>query len=209
MTISLKALRSLAKLNLGENCYKTYLAIIEPSIKSMVLNTLEDWRIAESNVTQMVMKCKGVYKGDYVFTQLSDDASEKFSEEVDVNLFNKIKKWGFKDKIVYLKKEGIVPSSVYVFLANAARIRNRLHDPPIDSMFSEEDFLIFYYARALTDQVHLVYMGKISDDSIETRLRSNVEVAAKRLLQRFAPPSKTSTTFQTHVEIGRKKTNSN
>ena len=209
MTISLKDLRSLAELNLGEDCYKTYLAIIEPNIKSMVLNTLEDWRMTESNVTQMVMKSRGVYKGEYVFIQLGDDASEKFPEEVDADLFNEIKMWGFKRKISYLKKEGIIPTSVYAFLANTAEIRNRLHNPSIGPMFSEEDLLIFQYANSLTDQVHLVYMGRIGDSSIETRIRSNVEVAAKHLLQRFAPPSKTSTTFQTHVEIGRKKTNSN
>ena len=57
----------------------------------------------ESNITQMAMIRKGVFKTDIIFISIGK-WDDKFHKDVDKDLFYKIKKWGLKRKIDYLKK---------------------------------------------------------------------------------------------------------
>lgn len=181
--MSIKKLRKIAELNLCENCYGTYKAILEPTIKQWLFKPLNDWRQVESDITQMVMKLKGVFKTDKIFLSLDEDSNEKYANEVDVKTFRKISYgWGFKKKIQYLKKKGVLQDSSYNLLYRVNQIRNRIHDPFKE--FSEQDFALFYWASAITRQIHsATVFSKL--EHISENLKSNAENLAQQLLSRI------------------------
>lgn len=60
---TIENLRSFAKLNMSPSCFRHYEMFIEPTIKYWLFNPIDDWRDVESNITQMVMITKEVFKG--------------------------------------------------------------------------------------------------------------------------------------------------
>ena len=155
--------------------------MIEPGIRPL-LQPLSDWRETESMITQMVMKHKGVFKGDLIFISIDEDIDEKFSNEVDVEAFNKIKKWSIKRKFDYLLKHGILQNSSYEFLNKVREIRNKIHEPFYN--FSEKDMTLFNYSRYITGQIHPAIMYK-SIEKYTARLISNAEKIAEQMLHEF------------------------
>src|SRR5438128_10759145 len=94
---SLMSLRKFAELNLCKECYPKYLALIERNVEAMLLDSFHDWRSAESIVTQMVMRQKGMFKTGSTIIYLSENDSPS-EELVDVTEYKKVKFWDFKDK---------------------------------------------------------------------------------------------------------------
>ncbi|UCE16180.1 MAG: hypothetical protein JSV12_00740 [Candidatus Bathyarchaeota archaeon] len=181
--MSLKRLRKIAELNLCENCYEKYKAILEPSIKQWLFQPLPDWRAVESYITQMVMKLEGVFKTDVIFISLDEDSNEKYANEVDVEAFQKIKYgWSLRDKIKYLKKMGILHDFSYNLLDRVREIRNRIHDEFYE--FSENDLILFHWARTITSQIHWATMFPLNKETSEN-VRSNAEKLAEQLLQKL------------------------
>jgi len=180
--MSINDLRKLAELNLCEKCYQKYLALLEPSIKSLSFNPLSDWRKVESYITLLVMKREGVFKSDTIFISIDEDANEKFADEVDVRAFQKIKKLGFKKKIDYLHKNGILQESSHKFLNRVREIRNRIHD--MFSEFSEKDLALFHWAKAVTSQIYYAIMVDWKEN-ISENMKSNAENLAQQLLLRI------------------------
>ena len=127
--------------------------MLEPTIKRRLLNPLSDWANVESNITQMVMKLKGVFKTDVIVLSLDDYSNEKHADEVDVKTFQEIKyRWGFKEKIQYLKKERVLGESSYNFLYKLSNIRNKIHEE--FNEFTEQDLNLFRWADSITFQIH-------------------------------------------------------
>jgi hypothetical protein len=96
---TIEDLRRFAELNLCKDCFQKYTMLIEGTIKNWLSQPISDWRQAESYVTQMVMKTKGVFKGKTIIISLDEGDEEKCADEVDVKAFGEIKKWTFKWKI--------------------------------------------------------------------------------------------------------------
>ena len=181
--MSLKRLRIIAELNLCENCYKNYKAMLEPTIKKWLLNPLTEWANVESNITQMVMKLKGVFKTDVIFLTLDDNSDEKYDDEVDVKTFQEIKRhWGFKRKIKYLRDEGVLGDSSYSLLFRLSNIRNKIHEE--FSEFSEQDLNLFRRAHTITYQIHHATMFK-PPEGISERLKPTAEKSAEQMLSKF------------------------
>ena len=181
--MSLKNLRKIAELNLCENCYEKYKAILEPTMKKWLLNPLSDWRNVESNITQMVMKLKGVFKTDLIFMSLDEDSNEKYANEVDVKTFQEIKhRWGFKKKIKYLKDKGVLQDSSYNFLYKVSDIRNKIHE--LFDGFSEQDLNLFRWADAITSQIYYATMFKWGENT-SSNTKANAEKVAEQMLSKI------------------------
>lgn len=84
---TIEGLRKLAELNLCGDCFQKYKMLIEPSIKNWLSKPISKWREAESYITQMVMKTKGVFKGKTTIISFDESEEEKVADEVDVKAF--------------------------------------------------------------------------------------------------------------------------
>lgn len=175
---TIEDLRKLAELNLCERCFQEYKALIEPTIEGWLLVPLADWRQVEAEVTQMVMKTEGVFKGKKFFCNLTECVAEKYPDDVDGNAFREAKKlWRFKDKIEYLRDKGILKDSSYNLLKTANKIRNQIHDL---SGFSKQDYTWFTVAHLITNHIWSAMVeGK---DDLSTCI-SNAEKIAEQWLK--------------------------
>ena len=174
--ITIEDLRRTAELTFCENCFQKYKAMIEPTIRDWLFNPLSDWSEVESQVTQIVMKTKGIFKGEEIFISLDEGSNEECSDEVDVNGFNVIKRWRFKWKIDYLRKEEILKGSSYKVLDKAREIRNNIHDPY--ASYSEHDRTLFYIANVITDKIWratMVEMGEDTSNDLKSKAEKNAE----------------------------------
>jgi len=158
------------------------MSMLEPTIKRWLLNPLSDWANVESNITQMVMKLKGVFKTDVIVLSLDDDSNEKHADEVEVKIFQEIRHWGFKEKIGYLKDKGVLGESSYTFLYKLSNIRNKIHEE--FSEFSEQDLNLFRWADAITFHIHRATMFE-APEGISESLKSGAEKVAEQLLSKI------------------------
>lgn len=174
-------LRKLVELNFCGTCFEKYKEFIEPTIQStiqaLVSRPLSDWIETESEITQMVMKNKGVFKSTAIVISLGKDES-KFADMVDVKAFKAIKKWHFVEKIKYLHRTGVLQDSSYKLLDKARETRNRLHDL---IAFTEQDYELFHLALMVTNQIWTAIMFEQKDISI--RLKTDAEKYAKQWLE--------------------------
>jgi hypothetical protein len=173
----------MAELNLCDSCFQKYKAFLEPTIQStiqsLLLRPLADWIETESEITQMVMKNKGIFKGEIIVISLGNEESEVADMVNDVKAFRKIKKWRIKDKIDYLHDTGILQDSSYSLLNKARETRNRLHDL---IAFSEQDYALFHVAFIITHQIWNATM--IDQKDISIRLKNDAEKNAKQWLEK-------------------------
>jgi len=171
-------LRSLAELNFGPECYKKYLALIEPGIKSIIENYFSGLKSFESNITRTVMRHKGVFKTSTSFISYDSDEIEKYSDLLDVKAFKEINKWRLKQKIDYLHKNGLIGKSTYKLFDLLREKRNTIHD--LEVKFSEEDLQVFAYASSISFFLHVGLLG--SKDLDKTKLMRDTEYSAERIL---------------------------
>jgi len=173
-------LRKLAELNFGPKCYEKYLALIEPSIKSIIENYFSGWKSVESTITQLVMRHKGVYKTNTSYTSIDPEELEKYSHLLDVKTFKEIDKWNLKQKIDYLHENSILGNSTFKFFDLLRKKRNTvLHD--IEKKFSEQDLEVFAYASSIASWLHIAFMSTASS-KIKTKIMSDTEYSAERVL---------------------------
>lgn len=176
---TIATLRKLAELNFGPECYKQYLAIIEPGIESIIENYFAGWKSVESWVTQMVMRHEGVFKTNVSFISIEDDAKEKYGDKLDVDAFNKIKKRTFQQNIDYLHKNCLLGNSTYNLLHFLKEKRNTIHD--VEKKFSEEDLGAFAYASSIVFYLHTAIMGSY-DSKTKNQVMKDIENSSKYLL---------------------------
>jgi hypothetical protein len=174
-------LRKMVELNFCNTCFEKYKEFIEPTIQgtiqSLLSRPLADWIEIESEITQIVMKSKGVFKGSAIVITLGKEDSE-VAKMVDVKAFKAIKKWPFFDKIKYLYEIGILQDASYKLLDKARETRNRLHDL---IAFTDSDYELFHSALLITNQIWTTAMFEQKDISIG--LRKEVEKSAKQWLE--------------------------
>jgi hypothetical protein len=166
-------------LNLCKDCFWKYKAIIEPSIKRYLSQPLSDFRQAESQITQIVMKTKGVFKGKTWVLSFNKGEEEKVDAYVDVKAFRKVEKMGFKDKIDYLHKSGILQDFSYSIVDKARKARNKIHIEPILAELSEEDYALFSMANWITSQIWSAIRFDW-EEKIITNIKSNTEKVAEQ-----------------------------
>jgi len=177
---TIEDLRMMAKLNFDSECYKKYLALIEPGIKSMFKNYFSGWKNLESTVNQMVMKHKGIFKTDLIVISIDSKADEQY---VDIEDFNKIKNLSFKQKIDYLHKNDILGNSSFKLLDLLRKKRNQIHEPGIN--FSEQELAEFSYAYSI---VHFILIPMISRNPQKQDLdfmKENAEKSAEYFLSKI------------------------
>jgi len=177
---TIEGLRKMAELNFDPECYKKYLALIEPGIKSMFENYFSGWKSLESTINQMVMKHKGIFKTDLIVISIDSKADEQY---VDVEAFNKIKNWSFKQKIDYLHKNGILGDSSYKLLDLLRKKRNKIHEPGVN--FSEQELAEFSYAHSI---VYFILIPMVSRNPQKRNLdfmKENTEKSAEYFLSKI------------------------
>jgi hypothetical protein len=177
---TIEDLRKKAKLNFCDRCFQEYKALIEPTIEYLLRFPFADWRQVESEVTQMVMKKKGIFKGKEFVYNLSESVDGKYADCVDDKALRANKKTlnSFYYKIVYLRDEGILKESSFKLLYDAKEIRNRMHNI---SGFSEQDYTLFGVAHAITNQIWFAMMAERKDE-LSTCI-SNAEKIAEQYLK--------------------------
>ena len=176
-------LRKLAELNFCHECFQKYQAFIEPTIQSTIQSLLTlplaDWVFTELDITNLVLKNKGVFKTEAIVIQLSTD-EEKNSSLVDADAFRRIQKMPFKKKIDYLRKNGLLQEFSYELLDKARITRNRLHNL---TAFSKEDYDLFHFARAVT--YHIWTATTIENKDAANLLKTRAEKSAKQFLDKL------------------------
>ena len=180
--VTIEYLRKIAELNLCKDCFSKYKAKIEPTIKIWLFQPLSYFRQAESQITQILMKTKGIFKGDTWVLSFNKSEEEKAADYVDVKAFRKIEKMGFKDKIDYLHKNGILQDSSYRLLDKAREARNKIHVEPTLVEFSEEDYALFSMASWITSQIWWSIWFDWEEEII-TNIKSNTEKVAEQWLK--------------------------
>lgn len=166
-------LRRLAELNFAPECYQRYLEMIEPGIKSIIPNYLKDWQNVEGYVTMIMMRYMGIFKTETSFTSIGDDAEEKYGNMLDVAKFRQVKKWTFKEKIDYLRKEGILREDSYKLL-DALRVkRNKIHE--MGTVFSELDLQVFSKAYSIIFYIHTTLVPNNLPKEENDRIRDMAE----------------------------------
>jgi len=181
--VTIEYLRQLAELNLCQNCFGKYKAIIEPNINRYLSQPLSDFRRAELQITQIVMTTKGVFKHKDIHVLSFDKGEEEeVSDYIDVKTFRKIEKIGFKDKIDYLHENGILQDSSYSILDKAREARNKIHAGPDVTEFSKEDHVLFSKANWISSEILHAITFDLEED-IMTNIKSNTEKAAEHWLK--------------------------
>jgi predicted GNAT family acetyltransferase len=180
--ITIEYLRKLAELNLCEDCFLKYKEIIEPNVQEYLSQPLSDFRQAESQITQMVMKAEGIFKDKRWILSFNKGEEEKVAKYIDVKGFRKIEKMGFKDKIDYLRKKGILQDCSYRLLDKAREARNKIHAEPILAAMSEKDYTLFSMASWITGQIWSA-MRFDWEEEIVTNIKSNTERVAEQWLR--------------------------
>jgi hypothetical protein len=174
-------LRKMVESNFCGTCFEKYKEFIEPTIQSTIVSLLSrplaDWIETESEITQIVMKNKGIFKGTAIVISLGKEEN-KSADMVDVKAFKEIKMWKFKRKIDYLHATGILQDSSYELLDKAREARNRLHDL---IAFSEQDYALFHAAFIITNQIWNATM--IDQKDISIWLKTDAEKNAKQWLE--------------------------
>lgn len=274
-------LRKVAELNLCDSCFNRYKALIEPSIKDLLFNPMEDWREVESDITLMVMVIEGVLEPDNIYLSLGDGPilfewnqnplrrngrlikflkqtynidwvktakiknikgektiklsteehslslrlndeetivslkiddgrtdefivkkekknlniykKDKEGKEINYEDFFKIKKidyvafenimsyWGFTQKIDYLHRKEILRDFSHRVLDEANQVRNKIHNPPIVTKFSEQNLILFQEAREITYAIYRATMDGLGEEK-STELKDTAEEYAKQCL---------------------------
>lgn len=167
-------LKKMAELNFCEKCYQKYLDLIHGEVECLLSEPIYDWRQVEANINNMMMKAKGFYKKTNS-TVITPDR-EAFDKEM------REQKWGFKRKINFLQKQGIIKESLHAFLDRISKIRHRVHKER--TKFSEQDYDLFREAKALTDAIVWLILFDLKDDILK-RLLTNVEKRAKQVLSKL------------------------
>lgn len=182
-------MRQFLKLNLSDECYEAYEQLIEPGFRAIIQNYMRSWQDIESVVTRMVMVRKKIYKTDLQFISLSDDAKEKFSDQVYVDAFNKVKfGMSFKDKIKYLKTEGLLQTQSYALLDMLNKRRNKIHE--LGEVFTQRDLNIFAGAHSVVFYI-LMTITKTGFGSQEKneQIMSHTENWSRNLIQEIEKTS--------------------
>lgn len=176
-------LRRFAELNLCEPCFQKYKALIEPNIKALLSKPLNDWVWVEDQITQMVMKSEGVFKTEEIIIPAKGE-EEKFANQIDVKKFREINSWGFKRKIDYLHKKGILQEPSYKLLNKAREARNKIHGEPFLTELTEQDYALFSMANTVVSQIWRVILFK-QNTELDSILMSNAEKVAELFLSKI------------------------
>ena len=179
MVTPIGQLRALAKMNLCDRCFTTYIEIIEPTVKNYLFSSLEEWRRAESSIFQITMRLAGAYKTQVNVFNIDESNFENLANLVDKDKYIEIKRWSLKRRIDYLHTQGFLGDASHLFLDEARKVRNKIHTD--FSEFSEKDLDMLSVASDLASQFLFAVVPPTKDD-ISASIKSNAETRAKNLL---------------------------
>ncbi|MBS3926436.1 MAG: hypothetical protein KGZ34_07105 [Nitrosarchaeum sp.] len=179
--LAIEDIRKLAELNFPPECYKIYLAIIEPNIKSIIPNYLKNWQSVEGYVTMTVMRHMGIFKTMTSIISINEDVDPSIFPLLDVKKFKEVKKQTFKQKIDFLKKEGILKENSYKLLDILRLKRNKIHE--MDTIFSDKDLQEFSIAKSIIFWIHAVQESSDMSKKEQNRLRNMAEKWAEEALK--------------------------
>jgi hypothetical protein len=156
--------------------------MIEGNVERMLLDSLHDWRSAESIVTQMVMRRKGIFKTGTTVIAIHDDENPP-ADLVDVKGYKEVEFWGFSRKLKYLHNNKILPDNCYEALSIAGRLRNKLHTDPVAFRISERDLQLFNCVHRIVSHIQITEWD--NTEELKEQFRLGAEEFAKRVIQEF------------------------
>lgn len=158
MVYTLLELRKMAELNLTPECYKKYLALIEPGVQQMLHEYFRGWQNVETYLKMAVMKHYGVYKTNVSVFNLEKEEYEKNSEYIEVKKYAEVDRWNVATLIDYLFKNKVIEPNTYKLFHYPRKRRNIIHKS--DGKWSEQDLIDFEWAGSMA---HFVYLGQLED----------------------------------------------
>lgn len=140
-------------------------------------------KLDDGTTDELIVKTQN---GDKII--FKESSNVVFDEEIDMDAFQKIKGWGFQQKIKDLYEKGILRDFSRRFLHEAYDVRNTIHDPSIVSRFSEKDYILFHKASLVTYKILEAIQIERGEDistshkSRSTNLKNEAEELAKQCL---------------------------
>ncbi|NOJ27662.1 MAG: hypothetical protein DA330_06595 [Nitrososphaera sp.] len=185
MVTTLENIRNLAKLNLKDDCFQVYLAIIEPNIKSMMESYFKDWQGIEVYVRLLYLIYNGVYRkipGPYIVDIEKGETPEMFRENItDMTLFKKLYWRSFSRMLRELYEEKAIGPNLYELLSILNRRRNQIHRYGIG--LTDYDRLNFHTANSLL--FYFVFMTYPHIDKDKDITRKTIEDNALQLTEKI------------------------
>lgn len=181
LIINLSDIRLELEEELCAKCYREYLKIIEPRIKSLIENYFRDWQYIESIVTLLAMNAAGIFKHKMGYRDVEKESAEDFGDDLlDPIIYEKIKSMSFKQKIDYLHMKGVIGDSLYKVLNRFRRTRNRIHQ--YSGVISEEDRTNFARIHAIVAPLLEAQSGRLDKATEDWLIHSTEESAMVMLL---------------------------
>jgi hypothetical protein len=182
---TIERLRELVKLNLCDECYRKYLALIEPQVRILALDPFYYWRTAESIVTQMVMREQGAYKTSTTVLSIDEKVPEDWESLIDIRKFRRVSHMKFWEKNKFLRDEKILPESCYQVLRLASNVRNNIHADPAVFAMTGKDLELFRYAHQIAYQIQFAEHSDWFSNDVKEQMRLQADKTAERVMQEF------------------------
>jgi len=172
MSEVIEKLPGMAKLNFSEKCYPKYLTLFEGQIERLLSEPIADWKETEINIDKMWIKVKGYYK--IVNSTIFSPNKATFQKARSTKLI---------DKLLFLRKKGIVFENTFKFLDYVSKRRNKIHPQYFEeNCFSRQDYHMFQLARTLTNMLLFPVIHDLISDECNSTL-ATVENIGRKFLE--------------------------
>ena len=171
MSEVIRKLRGLARLNFCEKCYPKYLTLFEGQIERLLLEPIADWKETEINIDKMWIKAKGYYK----IVNLTVFSPNKTA-------FQKARNTKLIDKLIFLRKKGILRENTFKFLDHVSKRRNKIHPQYFEeNYFSRQDYQMFQLAKTFTNMIVFPVIHDLKTDEWKSSFDTVENLATKFL----------------------------
>ena len=166
---------------MDEKCFKTYLQLIEPNIKSIIRNYFGGWNSIDADITQILMRVNGVYKTSTSVIFDKKDNRTKYMDSVDLKKYKKFEKFTFKRKIDFLLAKKTIGPNTHKLLDYLRKKRNKIHD--FDGFLSDEDRKWFEIGRSIIADIYFGIASPNRKSNERNGLSGNAEKAATQIMK--------------------------
>jgi hypothetical protein len=179
MVHTIAELRTMAQLNMSPECFKIYLAMVEPGIEAMAKEYFKGWQNFEAFLSLSVMRHMGAFKTRIGVIQIDEDELEKYGDHIDVAKYQKVREMSVFRMIEYLENQQLIGPNTCEFFHFVRKRRNSIHT--FDGTWSEDDRGYFELAWSLVHYLYLELSGSGLHPSLEG-MKTALEATASALL---------------------------
>lgn len=183
-------LREMARINLPEDCYKEYLAVIEPGVEGMLKEYLKGWQGIETNLTNAVMRHAGVYKTDLTIFDLDKGEYEKYADRIDIEKYDEYSRYSLKAIIDILLEQTVIDPETHKLFHHLRKIRNQRFHSSYGEL-TEQDRIDFEYGSSIAHYIYLTTSKESLRDSTREYFKKAIQNSVKFMLEEIAKRNST------------------